>query len=342
MAIIIEKDALTFRDVLIVPQYSDINSRTDISLDTQFSRRIKLKCPIVSANMDTVTEHRMAVAMAELGGLGVIHRYNSIAEQVQEVAKVKSKGLLVGAAVGAKKDYLERARALVLAGVDVIVIDVAHAHSKAVLQAIDILKKNISVDLVAGNVATAKGVTDLISAGADGIKIGVGPGCVCSTRIVAGAGIPQLTAILEAAEAARGLVPICADGGIKDPGDAAKALAAGAFTVMVGGLLAGTEESSGGVFYEKGFRYKSYRGMASLAAAQKNDSSLRLDYVPEGVESRVPYVGSAADVVTKLVGGIRSGMSYSGAVDIKEFHIKAKFIKMTSNGWYESLPNQTL
>jgi len=471
------KEAITFRDVLLVPKRSSIRSRKDVDTTGRFSRNLALKCPIVSANMDTVTEAGMAIAMARCGGLGIIHRFLSIEDEVAEVAKVKraeniiiqdpytlgpdatvaharaamsrhevggmlivdgqrrllgvvaqrdlqfredpdlplrkvmsrdlitakpgiseevarqllskhkieklplvdahgvlvglitardlkmrelhpeaskdSRGrLLVGAAVGVVADYLERCSELLKAGADVLVVDVAHGHAEHVLGAVKAIKKRFpKVELVAGNVATYEGARDLARAGADGIKVGVGPGSICITRIVSGSGVPQLTAIMDCARVTKEFgVPVIADGGIRDSGDITKALAGGASTVMLGSLLAGTEESPGWTVVRDGARYKIYRGMASLTATlsrKKREHHCEADLdpievaevVPEGVESAAPYRGPVAEVVHQLAGGLRSGMSYSGAHNLKEFWKKSEFIRISQASWAESRPH---
>lgn len=472
----IKGEGLTFDDVLLVPQLSDIISREQVDVSTYLTKDIKLNIPIISASMDTVTESRMAIAMAREGGLGVIHRFMPVKSQVDEVAKVKraenviiedpitispdssieearrlmskwgisgllvvddgrkllgivskrdvvfeedgakkvvevmtprsklvvanhkisledakemfkkykvekipivdgenrlrglitardvlnktmnpkalkdKKGrLMVGAAVGVRGDFLERAKALWDVGADVIFVDVAHGHHILVLDAIRRIKKELGdVPIVAGNVATAQGVEDLVRAGADAVKVGIGPGSVCTTRLVAGAGVPQLTAIMECAEAGRRLgVPIIADGGIRMSGDLVKALAAGANCVMIGNLLAGTDESPGPLVFRNGKRYKIYRGMASfyamLAKEMRQEKAMEdlidFSYKAEGVEAYVPYRGSVKEVIEQLIAGLRSGMSYSGASNIRELQEKAIFIKITKAGLEESKPH---
>ena len=471
------REGFTFHDVLLVPKRSNVTSRKHVDTSGRFSKNITLKCPLVSANMDTVTEARMAIAMAQAGGLGVIHRFLTVGEQVAEVAKVKraenviiedpytigpddtiegarqsmarhevggllvvdkerkllgvitprdlqfherdpktnlrqvmskklvtakpgvsmekaeemlrenkieklplvdekgilrglisakdlkarrlhpfaskdKKGrLLAGAAVGVVGDFMERSGALLDAGADVLVVDVAHGHADHVIEAVKKIKKKFpNAELVAGNVATYEGARDLAAAGADGVKVGVGPGSICSTRIVSGSGVPQLTAVMDCAKITkeRG-IPVCADGGLRDSGDIAKALAAGASSVMLGSLLAGAEESPGWTVVRNGQRYKVYRGMASLAATISRKKKERADEdldpievaetVPEGVESMAAYKGPVADVVYQLQGGVRSGMSYSGARTLPEFWEKAEFIRITSASWAESLPH---
>jgi IMP dehydrogenase len=470
------REGITFHDVLLVPKRSDITSRKHVDTAGRFSKNITLKSPMVSANMDTVTESAMAIAMAQCGGLGVIHRFLTIEEEVAQVAKVKraenivieqpyvvgpedtiedaraamrrhqvggllvvdgerrlvgivterdisfqpdgkialkrvmakklitakpgiameqaqeilrenkieklplvdGKGLLmglitakdiknkklhpeasadkkgrllVGAAVGVIGDFLERTAELLKAGADVLVVDVAHGHAEHVIDAVKKIKKRWpTAELVAGNVATYEGAKDLVSAGADGIKVGVGPGSICSTRIVSGSGVPQLTAILDCAKITRELgIPVIADGGIRDSGDITKALAGGASSVMLGSLLAGCDESPGWTVVRDGQRYKIYRGMASLTATlsrkKKEHEEVELDpisvaeVVPEGVESMAPYKGPVTEVVYQLVGGLRSGMSYSGARSLNDFWQKAEFIKISPASWSESKPH---
>jgi IMP dehydrogenase len=468
------EEGLTYEDVLLVPRRSSIRSRKEADTTGAFSRRIRLAVPIVSANMDTVTESEMAIAMARLGGLGVIHRFLSIGAQVEEVTRVKraesvliedpytltadaklsearklmrrhdvgglvvvdpagkpvgilttrdivflsdgdapirklmtsklvtakegvateeaerilrenkieklpvvgkdgrlkglitakdmqkrrshpnaskdGKGrLLVGAAVGVVGDFLERSAELADAGADVLVVDVAHGHADHVIQAVEAIKKRLpDIELVAGNVATYEGAKDLASAGADGVKVGVGPGATCTTRIVTGSGVPQFSAVLDCARITKEKkIPINADGGIRDSGDITKALAAGASSVMLGQLLAGTEESPGWTIVRKGMRYKVYRGMASLGAslgrrqreAEEGGELDASEVVPEGVEAMVPYRGTAAETIHQLAGGLRSGMSYSGARTLAELWKRAKFMRITGAGWRESKPH---
>jgi len=474
---------LTFDDVLLVPKFSDVKSRKDADTRTRFSRSIELDIPVVSANMDTVTESAMAIALARLGGIGVIHRFLTVEEQVAEVLKVKrsegvviedpitmgpdrtvgeawgiirerdiggivivdsekrvlglltrrdvsledslgrkvkevmtprarlitahrgvtlkqaktilhahkveklplidrngklaglitskditkrrqfptatkdAKGRLrVAAAVGVKGDYLERSQKLLEAGADALVVDIAHGHSTYAIDTVKQIKRELGeVEVVAGNVATARGASDLVRAGADAVKVGVGSGSICVTRVVTGSGVPQLTAIMESAEgAAEAGIPIIGDGGIRTPGDVTKALAAGASTVMIGSLFAGTEESPGATILREGVRYKLTRGMASLAATvdrrfretksagPKEDELIEeviQESVPEGVEGLIPYKGRVDEVVKQMVGGLRSGMSYVGAHNLVQLRRNAEFIKITSSGLRESLPH---
>ena len=463
---------LTFDDVLLVPKRSPIVSRSQTNLRTKLSRNITLNIPIISANMDTVTESGMAIALAREGGIGIIHRFMTIEDQVDEILKVKRsesvmieqpytvkpdltvaeakkamaefsvsgllveeggkllgiitrrditfeknnklkvselmtkdvitaktgttidqakeilhnkrieklpviddkkhivglitskdilkmeqyphaskdrKGrLLVGAAVGVKGDYLERTEALLEAGADIIVVDIAHGHSENAINTVHMIKKAFpSCELIAGNVATGEGSRDLIKAGVDAIKVGVGSGSICITRVVTGSGVPQLTAVIDSVKVARDYgVPIVSDGGIRNSGDITKALAAGASSVMIGSLFGGTDESPGKSLVKNGKKYKMYRGMASFyaslgrkyreAGAQVVDSDDLNDYVPEGVEAMVPYKGSVVEIIRQMAGGLRSGLSYCGAKTIPEMQNNAEFIKITSAGYTES------
>jgi IMP dehydrogenase len=463
---------LTFDDVLLVPKRSPIVSRSQTNLRTKLSRNITLNIPIISANMDTVTESGMAIALAREGGIGIIHRFMTIEDQVDEILKVKrsesvmieqpytikpdltvadakkameeysvsgllveeggkllgiitrrditfeknnklkvselmtkdvitakagitidqakeilhnkrieklpvvddkkrivglitskdilkmeqypyaskdKKGrLLVGAAVGVKGDYLERTEALLEAGADVIVVDIAHGHSENAINTVHMIKKAFpDSELIAGNVATGEGSRDLIKAGVDAVKVGVGSGSICITRVVTGSGVPQLTAVIDSVKVARDYeIPIISDGGIRNSGDITKALAAGASSVMIGSLFGGTDESPGKTLVKNGKKYKMYRGMASFYASlgrkyreagpQVVDSDDLNDYVPEGVEAMVPYNGSVVEIIRQMVGGLRSGLSYCGAKTISEMQMNAEFIKITSAGYIES------
>ncbi|ABK78612.1 IMP dehydrogenase/GMP reductase [Cenarchaeum symbiosum A] len=468
------REGLTFDDVLLVPKYSDITSRSQVDLGTRLSRNISINMPLISANMDTVTESAMAVTMAREGGIGIIHRFLTMQEQVDEVLKVKRSGSvvienpytispeqtvhdaaayaedkgvsgllvagpdsklvgilterdmefeedtsrpvrdlmtkdvvtagpdigpgearrlmhknrieklplvdgsgtirglitskditdlenypgaskdskgrpLVGAAVGVKDDFMERTDMLLGAGADVIVVDIAHGHSENALSAVRHIKKGFpSCELIAGNVATARGAEDLIKAGVDAVKTGVGSGSICITRVVTGSGVPQLTAVMDCAKVGRDNdIPVISDGGTRTSGDATKALAAGASSVMVGSMLGGTDESPGSVLTKNGKRFKVYRGMASLGASLGRrskspgfsmDDDLN-DYVAEGVEAMVPYKGSVNDILKQLTGGIRSGLSYCGAHTIPQMQKNAEFIKMSGAGFAESQPH---
>jgi IMP dehydrogenase len=469
------REGLTFDDVLLVPKRSPIVSRSQTDLRTKLSRKITLNIPIISANMETVTESGMAIALAREGGIGIIHRFITIEDQVDEILRVKrsesvmieqpytikpdvtmaearkamaeygvsgllveeegklagiitrrditfeknnkrkvselmtkdvitakagttieqakeilhnqrieklpvvddkkrivglitskdilkmeqyphaskdKKGrLLVGAAVGIKGDYLERTEALLEAGADVLVVDIAHGHSENAITTVHMIKKAFpDCELVAGNVATGDGARDLIKAGVDAVKVGVGSGSICITRVVTGSGVPQLTAVIDSVKVAKDYdIPVISDGGIRNSGDITKALAAGASSVMVGSLFGGTDESPGKTLVKNGKKFKMYRGMASFYASlgrkyreegsQVVDSDDLNDYVPEGVEAMVPYKGSVVEIVRQLAGGLRSGLSYCGAKTIPEMQKNAEFIKMTSAGYIESQPH---
>jgi len=468
------KEGLTFDDVLLVPKYSDITSRSQTDLTTKLSQNISINIPFVSANMDTVTESYMAGTMARAGGIGIIHRFLTIKEQANEVLKVKRsgsvmienpysvspdksvqdaidyaedkdisgllvvdsnskligivterdllfanqndkiqnvmttdvvtaklgvtldeskeilhkhrieklpivddsgivKGLitskditnnadfpnaskdkkgrpLVGAAVGVKGDFLERSESLLEAGVDVLVVDIAHGHSENAMSTIRNIKKAFpDCELIAGNIATAQGAEDLIKAGVDAVKVGVGSGSICITRVITGSGVPQLTAVMDCAKIGKDYgIPIISDGGTRTSGDATKALASGASSIMVGSMLGGTDESPGTVLTKNGKRFKVYRGMASLAASigrkSKETGLISLDddlndYVAEGVEAMVPYKGTVTDILKQLTGGVRSGLSYCGAHTIPQMQENAEFIKMSRAGFAESQPH---
>ncbi len=471
---ILQDTALTYDDVLLVPQYSAVDSRRALSTQTKLTKQITLQIPIISANMDVVTESEMAIAMAREGGIGIIHRFLSIDEQARQIQRVKkaesfivekpitmslthtvgelnklmnetgtggilildgdeklvgivttrdllfendaakplseimqkkvisaspditlkdaerllhdhrieklplvnkdgrvaglvtlkdimkitqypkatkdSRGrLIVGAAVGVRDKEMRRVEAVLQAGADCVVVDIAHGDSNLEVEMIKTIRKHYpTVQIIGGNVATADGTKRLIDAGVDCVKVGVGPGSICITRIVAGSGVPQLTAVIECAEAARDAgIPIIADGGVRQPGDVAKAIAAGAQTVMIGSMLAGTDESPGMIMTRRGHRYKASRGMASREATidrnRKEGNDLTQEeieeYVAEGVEAAVPYRGKTREVLTQLVGGLQSGMSYSGAQTVEDFQKKAIFVRMTGAGLRESGPH---
>jgi IMP dehydrogenase len=343
------KEGLTFDDVLIVPAESSVLPAR-ASTRTRLTRTIALDIPVVAAAMDTVTEARMAIALAREGGIGVIHRNLPVEAQAAEVEEVKRSGgdLLVAAAVGTGPEGLERASALVAAAVDVLVVDTSHGHSQGVLETVGELKSRHDVQLIAGNVATPEGAQALVDAGVDAIKVGMGPGAICTTRVVAGIGMPQVTAVYDCAQvAAERDVPVIADGGIRSSGDIAKAIVAGADTVMLGGLLAGVDESPGDIVDSEGGRFKEYRGMGSLGAMRARYGSDRYfqgdvedvrKLVPEGIEGRVPYKGPLADVVHQLVGGLRQAMGYCGAPTIDELK-QARFVRVTAAGARESHPH---
>ena len=340
------KESLTFDDVLLIPKYSDVlPSETDISLN--LTKKITLKVPFLSSAMDTVTESKMAVAIAQAGGIGIIHRNLDIKKQSVEVLKVKKKKLIVGAAVGTNYEDIERARSLIDNGCDLIVIDTAHGHSAKVLKVLSKLKKiNLNAPICVGNIATAEASKKLYNSGADIIKVGIGPGSICTTRMVAGIGVPQISAIMEVKEALKNKkIKIISDGGIKFSGDIAKALAAGADAIMMGSIFAGTDESPGKKFKIKGKIYKQYRGMGSIGAMssgsanryfQKNFKD-KSKFVPEGVDGRVEYKGNVSKIIYQLQGGLRSSMGYIGAKNLNQISKNAKFIKITKAGFYESM-----
>ena len=359
------KKGLTFDDVLLIPAESHVLPN-EVDLSTQLADNLKLHIPLISAGMDTVTEGPMAIAMALQGGLGVVHKNMSIQAQAGEVANVKSvvvpagatkaavdenNRLLVAAAVGVTSDTFERAEALLKAGADAIVIDTAHGHSAGVLRKIAEIREHFpDATLIAGNVATGEATRALFDAGVDVVKVGIGPGSICTTRVVAGVGVPQITAIYDAASVAREYnKPIIADGGIKYSGDVVKALAAGGNAVMLGSMLSGTTEAPGEVFEDNGKKYKAYRGMGSVGAmAQAHGSSDHYfqggvneanKLVPEGIEARVEYKGDVSDIVFQIDGGLRSGMGYVGASDIPTLIEKAQFVQITNAGLIESHPH---
>lgn len=335
---------LTFDDVLLVPQASSISpSQADVS--SWAARGLPLGIPILSAAMDTVTGVAMAGALAQAGGLGVIHRNCTVAEQVAMVkeALASAKGKPVAAAAGPQD--LERALALDRAGVAAVVFDSAHAHKPELIAGIKNVRRKLKAKVIVGNIATAAAARALLPI-ADGIKVGVGPGSICTTRVVAGVGVPQLTAIMEVAKVARTKkVPVIADGGIRFSGDVVKALAAGASAVMLGGMISCTDEAPGDVITLNGKQYKSYRGMGSLGAMNSGISSDRYfqtgggKYVPEGIEASVPYRGTLAEVLYQIIGGLKAGMGYLGAGNIRELQRRAEFIQITPAGRAESHPH---
>lgn len=358
---------LTFDDVLLKPGYAGF-SRSEIDLSTQLTKNIKLKAPLVSAPMDTVTESRLAIALGKFGGIGIIHRNLTIEDQAAEVAKAKKADVLVGAAVGSSPGYEDRVEALVKAGVDVIVVDSAHGHSKYVIEALTFIKKHYKVDVIAGSVATSEGAEALIEAGADGLRVGMGPGAICTTRIVSGMGVPQLTAILEtAAVAKKHGVPVIADGGINYSGDITKALAAGASSVMMGRLFAATEESPGDIILfktdqvparfrsivngDQDYKFKNYRGMGSLGAMERGKAISSEDefhgksydnksvLVAEGVEGLVPCSGKLDLVAATMIEGVKSGFWYVGAKTISELWDTAVLRRITNASLTESHPH---
>ncbi|HZJ86571.1 MAG TPA: IMP dehydrogenase [Erysipelotrichaceae bacterium] len=358
------QEGYTFDDVLLVPAYSTVVP-AEVKLETQLTKNIKLNIPVTSAAMDTVTEDEMAIALASLGGLGFIHKNMSIEKQSEMVKKVKeteitdeyqdsaavdSKGrLLVGAAVGVADNTMERVRELVKAGVDIITVDSAHGHSKGVIDYVRKIRDEFAdLDIVGGNVVTAQAAIDLVYAGASVIKVGVGPGSICTTRVVAGVGVPQLTAINDVYEVIKTYnIGVIADGGIKLSGDIVKALAAGGDVVMLGGLLAGTKETPGEIVETNGKQVKTYVGMGSLSAMKRGSSDRYFQggekelkkLVPEGIEATVPYKGEMRQVIHQMMGGLRSGMGYVGCENIRELKTDAKFVKISNAGLQESHPH---
>ena len=341
------KEALTFDDVLLIPKYSKILP-SEVITSTALSTNLNLKIPILSSAMDTVTESSMAIAIANAGGIGVIHRNLNIKSQISEIKKVKSKKLLVGAAVGAGPLEHKRVEAILKENVDLIVVDTAHGHTKKVAEIIRKIKKLKSkkTTLCAGNIATTEAAKFLIKLGVDIIKVGIGPGSICTTRLVAGIGVPQLSAILAARKGVgRKKVSIIADGGIKFSGDISKALAAGANAVMIGSLFAGTEESPGKIIKKNGKLFKSFRGMGSIGAMNKGSADRYFQtkqketskYVPEGVEGLVKYKGTVEKIIYQLIGGLKSSMGYLGSKKIINLRNKTKFVKITKAGFYESM-----
>lgn len=330
------RKTVCFDDVLLEPQFSDITTRTSVKLNQHIKNLSKpVHLPIVSAPMDTVTEATMATSIGQIGGLGILHRYNTIGEQVKMATEVSESGVLFGAAIGTTGDFIERATALVWeSNVNILCIDVAHGHHSNVRYALEALKKTFgtTIHLMAGNVATLGAFNDLSDWGADSIRVGVGGGSICSTRLQTGHGIPTLQSVIDCSKSDRDTILI-ADGGIRNSGDIVKALAAGADLVMIGSLLAGTDQTPGEVLdTEKGKR-KVYRGMASKEAQNNWRGSFSSI---EGVSHTVPYRGCAKEVINELVVGIRSGLSYSGATSIQEFQSKANFVRQTTAGAFES------
>ena len=340
------KEALTFDDVLLLPRYSNVLP-SDTNISVNLTKHIKLKVPFLSSAMDTVTESVMAIAIAKSGGMGIIHRNLDIKKQSKEVTKVKNKKLLVGAAIGTNQNDVKRAKILFDSGVDLIVIDTAHGHSEKVLKILSKIKKeNYKTPICVGNIATGEAAIKLYNSGANIIKVGIGPGSICTTRMVAGIGVPQITAVMEVNKALKGKkIKIISDGGIKFSGDIAKAIAAGADAIMMGSIFAGTDESPGKKFKIKNKFFKRYRGMGSIGAMsagssnryfQKNYSD-KSKFVPEGVEGRVEYKGSVSKIIYQLKGGLKSSMGYIGARKLDDIKKKAKFVKITKAGFYESM-----
>lgn len=360
---------LTYDDILLIPGYTDF-SRDDINLQTRISKNIKINIPFVSAPMDTVTEAELAIALGELGGIGIIHRNLSVDNQAKEVKKTKEKKVNVGAAIGVSDGYKERLEALLKAGVDVIVLDSAHGWTNKFIEALKFIKKTYpKVDVIVGNIATHEAAESLCKNGADGLRVGMGPGAICTTRIVSGMGVPQVSAIRETVKAAKKYgVPVIADGGIKYSGDMIKALALGASSVMMGSYFAQSEEAPGKIYNLKRdevpsrfqsifdshsnitFKFKSYRGMGSEAAMREGAKIKSEDefhgksykdkvLVAEGVEGMVPVKGKVKELLDQSIGGIKSGMFYIGAKNISGLQKKAKFIQVTQASLTESHPH---
>ncbi|ARN93447.1 guanosine monophosphate reductase [Levilactobacillus brevis] len=358
------KEGFTFDDVLLIPAESHVLPN-EVDLSTQLAPNLKLNVPFLSASMDTVTETKMATTMARNGGLGVIHKNMSADDQAKMVAAVKAiendvsqypnaavdanNHLLVAAAVGVTSDTFDRASALLNAGADAIIIDTAHGHSAGVLRKVAEIRHQLpDATLIAGNVATGEGTRALFEAGVDVVKVGIGPGSICTTRVVAGVGVPQLTAIYDAAQVAREFgKPIIADGGMKYSGDIVKALAAGGNAVMFGSMFSGTDEAPGDIIEDGGKKYKTYRGMGSLASMSHGSADRYFQggvneankLVPEGIEARVEYKGSVNDIIFQMVGGLRSGMGYTGSDTIQDLIDNAQFVRISNAGLIESHPH---
>ncbi|NCN58726.1 guanosine monophosphate reductase [Candidatus Roizmanbacteria bacterium CG22_combo_CG10-13_8_21_14_all_38_20] len=362
---------LTYDDVLLLPEYTDF-SRGDINLRTQLTKKIGLDLPLVAAPMDTVAESKLAIALAKLGGIAFIHRNLTVADQAMEVKAVKQKNFLVGAAIGASSGYEDRVEVLVKTGVDVIVVDSAHGYAKNVIDTIKWVKnKYPKLQVIGGNIATKDGAEALIKAGADGLRVGMGPGAICTTRVISGMGVPQISAVSDCVEVAdKYSVPVIADGGIAHSGDIVKALAAGAASVMMGSYFASAEESPGKVvdlealqvparfksILKDGikiYKFKEYRGMGSVGAMKKGTKIKSEDeyhgksykdrvMVAEGVEGLVPVKGTVKDLVDQAVGGMKSGLYYVGAKSISELQKKAKFIQITQASLTEGHPHDIL
>jgi IMP dehydrogenase len=364
----LDYQGLTFDDVLLYPDYCDFK-RDDIKLETYLTKKIKIKIPFISSPMDTVTESEMAIALGKLGGIGIIHRNLTINDQVNEIIKVKKQQIIVGAAIGSGPGFEDRVDALVKNDVDVIVIDSAHGYTKSIIDTVRIIKnKYPQLQVIAGNVATYKGALALIKAGVDGLRVGMGPGAICTTRIISGMGVPQISALFETcAVAQKYKIPVISDGGIKYSGDMIKALAAGASTIMMGSIFASCQESPGEIYKlnskqipsrfknilkndQDVYLFKSYRGMGSIGAMKKG-AKIKSEnefhgksysdrvLVAEGVEGMVPIRGKVKDILAQAIGGIKSGMYYLGTKTIKDLHDKAKFLKISQSSLKESHPH---
>lgn len=336
--------ALSYDDVLLVPQYSEINSRNDVDISSKISPHITLKYPLISANMSDVTGAEMATAMGKFGCLGIIPRFMPKELQADEISKVKKEGVLVGAAIGIRNGMYDRAETLIKAGADILILDVAHGHMQQVLEAVSNFKNRFKkMDLVAGNSATYGAAYAIFKSGADCVKVGIGPGSICTTRIETGSGVPQITAITESARAARKFGKyIIADGGVKNSGDVVKGIAAGASAIMAGSIFAGTDESPGKIVKLNGKIFKKYNASTSLAEktnhVKNKADKFNQNYNKqiEGIESLVAYKGPILPILEKYVHSIRSGFSYSGAKNISELWKRARFIQITAMGRRES------
>lgn len=340
MARVIGK-GFSYDDVLIVPKYNKINSRREVDFKTQVTRNYWINMPLIAANMDTVCESEMAITVGRLGGLGVLHRFMNIEEQVEQVKKVVEAKLICAAAIGVK-DYEERVKKLVEAGVNILVLDIAHGHSKRAGKVLDYIKMNYpKIDVMVGNIATKDAAQYFVSKGADAIKVGIGPGSMCTTRIMTGCGVPQITAIMDVYEYSQGRIPLCADGGVKKPGDLVKAIGAGANTIMSGSIFAGCDETPGEIQIINGVKCKDYRGMASYDATVKKlkiDGKEESEIISvEGEKTIVECKGSVENVVNKFIGGLASGMTYIGAKNIDEIKGRVDFIEISSAGMFESI-----
>lgn len=336
---------LSYDDVLLIPQYSKIKSRSDVNLSTQITPRVKLKIPLISINMTDVTGVKMAIALGKLGGLGFLPRFFSPEKQADMVMQIKKSSVYVGAAIGCRQGYLDRAEKLVKAGADILTLDVAHAHMLQALEATAELKRRFgkSVDIISGVIGTKEGANDLFKNGADSVRVGVGPGTICITRVVTGSGVPQITALTDAAHAARKWNrTILCDGGTKNSGDIVKGLAAGASAVIIGSQFAGTDEAPGKMVIINDKKFKIYNASTSPVEKKNhkkiNGNGLGKNYAKqiEGVESLVPYKGLLKKVVEMMSANVRSGLSYSGAKNIPELWKRARFIQITSMGQRES------
>lgn len=327
------REGLSYDDVWLVPQRSPVEALEDVRTSSNLTPNLELDVPVLSAPMDTVTEAEMAAALSEAGALGIIHRFLTVEEQAEEVRRVTEQGERVGATIGINEDFLERTGALLDAGADVIVIDIAHGHLDPCLDAVKAVRREFGdIELVAGNMATPAAVADFAAAGADCVKVGIGPGSHCTTRRVTGAGMPQFTAVHECAQAAQehGIHSI-ADGGIRTSGEIVKALMAGADTVMLGGMFMGTDEAPGTVVERDGAKYKPSRGMASNEARGERTDKDEGGYAEEGISGLTPYKGPVKNVLQEMIGGMRSGISYCGAYSLEEARENAEFVK-ASNG----------